>query len=143
MKSNRLKTALKRIYKLLLDEFGPQNWWPGETEFEICVGAILTQNTNWSNVERAISNLKSECLMNASALKKCTHRKLASLIKPAGYFNVKTKRLRAFLESFFRDYGGSIKRMKRMDTEVLREELLGVYRMALYCREIRECWPCL
>ena len=77
--------------------FGHQHWWPGETPFEVCVGAILTQNTAWSNVERALANLKAAQVLEPRKLFALPERKLAELIRPAGYFNVKARRLRSFL----------------------------------------------
>ena len=97
------KTAknLEEIYKRLFAKFGPQNWWPGETQFEVIVGAILTQNTNWSNVEKAINNLKKQNLLTPQKLRDMHPRKLASLIRPAGYFNIKARRLKNFIKFLF------------------------------------------
>ena len=81
---------LNEIYRLLYDEFGPQHWWPGQTRFEIITGAILTQNTNWINVEKAIANLKSADCLTPEKLHHLETAELAHLIRPAGYFNVKT-----------------------------------------------------
>ncbi len=120
------KKTLRRIYRKLLAHFGPLNWWPGDTPFEITVGAILTQNTNWSNVERAIANLKERKLLTPRALYAVPLKKLAQLIRPSGYFNVKAKRLRAFLEFLMKEYGGSMKRMFRTPLPELREQLLAV-----------------
>jgi endonuclease-3 related protein len=118
--------VLLKIYGTLLSHFGPQDWWPGDTPFEIAVGAILTQNTNWGNVERAINNLKKDRVLTAKALHEISHAKLASLIRPAGYFNVKTGRLKNFLSFLTNHYRGSVKRMKREDTHTLRENLLSI-----------------
>ncbi len=118
--------ALRKIYDSLFEYFGPQNWWPGDTPFEIAVGAILTQNTNWGNVEKAINNLKHRKCLSANALHKISHRKLASLIKPAGYFNIKAKRLKNFLDFLATNFKHSMKRMKSEDTNVLRARLLNV-----------------
>ena len=103
---------LLAIYNTLYSHFGPQHWWPGETPFEVAVGAILTQHTNWGNVERAIDNLKREGKLNASAIHKITPQRLASLIRPAGYFNVKAKRLQHFVDFLLKEYGGRIAEMK-------------------------------
>ena len=92
------RKILTKMYDVLYGHFGPQHWWPGDTPFEIAVGAILTQNTNWGNVEKAINNLKLENALNAKKLHDMPPKKLAALIRPAGYFNVKTKRLRHFLD---------------------------------------------
>jgi len=117
---------LTDIYNALYKYFGPQDWWPGDSPFEIAVGAVLTQNTNWGNVEKAIQNLKREKSLRAKKLHAMPHKKLASLIKPAGYFNVKAKRLRNFLTFLSNHYKGSMKRMEAADTVSLREGLLDV-----------------
>lgn len=118
---------LTDIYNSLHNAFGPQNWWPGDTPFEIAVGAILTQNTNWGNVEKAIINLKKETVFTAKTLHAVTHEKLALYIKPAGYFNIKAKRLKEFLAFLENHYKGSMEKMKTRDTQTLREQLLGVH----------------
>lgn len=110
----------------MFEHFGPRNWWPGETPFEVIVGAILTQNTNWKNVERAIARLKGERLLDPRKLFACHPLRLASLIRPTGYFRVKTARLRHFLKFFIEKYGGSIQKMSKVPLALLREELLGV-----------------
>ena len=120
------KKYLMEIYDLLFNAFGPQRWWPGETPFEIAVGAILTQNTNWGNVEKAINNLKKQKSLNAKTLHNMADKKLALLIKPAGYYNIKTKRLKKFLDFFTNHYKGSIEKMKTEDKEALREKLLNI-----------------
>lgn len=125
-KTKNYKKVLTEMYHLLCNAFGPQRWWPGETPFEVAVGAILTQNTNWGNVEKAINNIKKQRALNADALQKMPIKKLASLIKPAGYYNIKTKRLKNFLNFFVNHYKSSIDKMKAEDTLCLREKLLNV-----------------
>lgn len=120
------KKVLTEIYDTLYKAFGPQHWWPGETPFEIAVGAILTQNTNWGNVEKAINNIKRQKALNARLLYEMPHKHLALLIKPAGYFNIKAKRLKDFLGFLINHYGGSMKKMEAEDTPILRERLLKV-----------------
>jgi endonuclease-3 related protein len=117
---------LTEIYRLLFERFGPQHWWPGETQFEIIVGAILTQNTNWSNVEKAIANLKSADLLSPEKLHKIEVSQLAELIRPAGYYNIKSKRLKNFLDWFFENYDGKLTELEKVETEQLRNELLGI-----------------
>jgi len=117
---------LNAIYKKLYSYFGPQHWWPADTHFEVIVGAILTQNTNWFNVEKAINNLKKHSLLEPSRLYRLSQRRLASLIRPAGYFNIKAKRLKAFLDFFFEYYQGNIKNFRLIDVGDLRRELLSV-----------------
>lgn len=117
---------LELVYKKLYSYFGPQYWWPGDSPFEVMVGAILTQNTNWQNVEKAITNLKKHKLLNPHKLYKLQQRKLASLIRPAGYYNIKAKRLKYFLDFIFKSYGADISKMSRVDSAILRQELLSV-----------------
>ncbi len=125
-KNKNYKKVLTEMYHLLCKAFGPQRWWPGETPFEIAVGAILTQNTNWGNVEKAINNLKKQKSLNAKTLHNMADKKLALLIRPAGYYNIKTKRLKNFLDFFTNHYKGSIEKMKTEDKEALREKLLNI-----------------
>ena len=120
------KKYLMEIYDLLFNAFGPQRWWPGETPFEIAVGAILTQNTNWGNVEKAINNLKKQNALNVKAMHNMADKKLVLLIKPAGYYNIKAKRLKNFLDFFTNHYKGSIEKMKTEDKKALREKLLNI-----------------
>jgi endonuclease-3 related protein len=121
-----IREQLLEIYKLLFGRFGPQHWWPGETQFEIIIGAILTQNTSWKNVEKALANLKAVDHMTPDALHKLTHEQLAELIRPAGYFNIKARRLKNFLDWLFENYAGKLKNLEQLDTRRLREELLTV-----------------
>lgn len=115
---------LAGIYERLYRAFGPQGWWPGETPFEVCVGAILTQNTAWANVEKAISNLKAMGVFDPEALLNLDQAELAALIRPAGYFNQKARKIRDFL-SWFRETGG-FEAMKGTETSTLRESLLSI-----------------
>jgi endonuclease-3 related protein len=119
-------TVLKAIYKKLYRRFGPQHWWPAEEPFEVIVGAILTQNTSWLNVEKAIGNLKENHLLKPAALFSLAPKKLASFIKPAGYFNIKANRLKEFLGYLFSHYGGNLRKMAATETVRLRQELLSV-----------------
>jgi len=101
-------------------------WWPGETPFEVMVGAVLTQNTSWANVEKAILNLKRERLLAPKRLNKTGVLKLARIIKPAGFFNVKAKRLKSFLDFLFREYNGNLTVMRKENIRTLRRKLLNV-----------------
>ncbi|GAB4487168.1 MAG: endonuclease III domain-containing protein [Thermodesulfovibrionales bacterium] len=121
-----MERRLSDIYDRLYTAFGPQSWWPGETPFEVAVGAILTQNTNWSNVEKTIRNLKSARALSCRRLHEMPVRRLASLIRPAGYFNVKAHRLKNFVDVLVSRYGGSMKRMAKTDPAKIRDELLAV-----------------
>lgn len=121
-----MKNKLNSIYKKLYAFFGPQDWWPAETPFEVMVGAILTQNTNWQNVEKAINNLKNKEMLFPHKLRNSNHKRLARLIRPAGYYNIKAKRLKEFLKFFFKTYRGNLKEMSKIDTPILRQQLLAV-----------------
>ncbi len=104
----KTRELLREIYRVLNDAYGDQRWWPGETPLEVAVGAILTQNTAWPNVAKAVANIKDAGLMDARKLLAAPPAYLAALIRPAGYYNVKTRRLRAFLEMVARDFGGDV-----------------------------------
>ncbi len=116
----------REIYNALYSHFGPQHWWPGNTMIEISVGAILTQNTAWSNVEKAIRNLKRGNKLSIKALDKISSAECAEIIRPAGYFNVKSRRLKNFITMLKKEFSGSIKRMSRLNIEQAREKLLNV-----------------
>ena len=118
--------TLLNYYHKLYSAFGPQHWWPGENPFEIAVGAILTQNTSWKNVEKAIHSLKSKGLLSPDGIRLLSLAELAALIRSAGYFNLKAKRLKAFIEFLFSEYAGSLNGMFEEELFNLREKLLGV-----------------
>ncbi len=105
---------------------GHQHWWPGETPFEVCIGAILTQNTAWTNVERAIANLKTARVLEPEKLFALPESKLAELIRPAGYFNVKARRLRSFLRVLVGEFSGDLGKLFAGETSAARERLLAV-----------------
>lgn len=115
------------LYETMNVHFGDLRWWPGETPFEVVVGAILTQNTVWTNVEKAIANLREARLLTPEGLCDLDEASLAGLIRSAGYFRVKARRLKAFLSYLQIRYDLSLERMFQRDTEVLRKELLAVY----------------
>lgn len=117
---------LMELYRRLHSRFGPQGWWPGETPFEIAVGAILTQNTNWGNVESAIANLKAARALSARRMHAMPVDELAGLITPSGYFNVKARRLKAFVGYLTMRWGGSLSRMSRAPQDLVRRELLAI-----------------
>jgi endonuclease-3 related protein len=122
LKDKTLISICRRLYS----RFGPQGWWPGKTSFEVAIGAILTQNTAWANVEKAIKNLKRKDLLNPKEIKEISVRQLASLIRPSGYYNIKAKRVKNFLDFLFSKYRGNLKNMLKEDTYRLKEELLNV-----------------
>lgn len=121
-----LRQQLHEFYQSLFDRFGPQHWWPGETRFEIMVGAILTQNTNWSNVAKAIANLQAAGCLEPTRLHALEQTEIESLIRPAGYFRLKAKRLRNLTQWLADAYDGDLQRLDDIDTQRLREELLSI-----------------
>jgi endonuclease-3 related protein len=121
-KTRRLLEIYRKLYKV----FGPQHWWPGRTPFEVMVGAILTQNTNWQNVEIAIANLRKNKVLDPRKLYRLPDEKLAELIRSAGYYNIKARRLKNFLEFYLQKYGADVRRMRAIDTHTLRNQLLAV-----------------
>lgn len=121
-----ISEKLMEIYQLLYDHYGEQGWWPGDGRFEIIVGAILTQNTNWGNVEKAIANLKRADRLTAEQLYNMDAEELGELIRPAGYYNIKAKRLKNFLSWLFENYGGELAAVEKLAAYQLREELLSI-----------------
>lgn len=117
--------TIRQVYQRLRKHHGPQDWWPGDSPFEIMVGAILTQNTAWSNVEKAIDNLKAAECLDATSIVDMPQEELAGLLRPSGYFNIKTRRLKAFCQ-WLLDEGGE-KKVSRYDTDVMRQKLLSVH----------------
>lgn len=99
-------SELLRVYRLLFARFGPQHWWPAKTPFEVMVGAILTQNASWQNVERAIVNLEQQDALEPNAISHLSRSQLQRLIKPSGFFRVKAKRLKSFIEFLLQNYKG-------------------------------------
>ncbi|MGC8659462.1 MAG: endonuclease III domain-containing protein [Desulfomonilaceae bacterium] len=117
---------LTELYQRLFGRFGHRNWWPANSSFEVCVGAILTQNTSWKNVEKAIGNLKNAGRLEAFQLYGMPVDELAALIRPAGYFNVKSQRLKNFVSCLVERYNGSLEAMFESDVHDLRLELLSI-----------------
>lgn len=116
--------TLRQVFHLLLRSYGPQHWWPGDSPFEVMVGAILTQNTAWSNVEKAIHNLRVNDALSPAAISATTPAVLADWIRPSGYFNVKALRLHNFCR-WYLDAGG-FAALQRLDSVTLRQRLLAV-----------------
>lgn len=123
---DRKETEIRRYYVALYGAWGRQHWWPAETPFEVVVGAYLTQNTSWTNVERAIENLRRAKVLNADGIRKLKLARLERLIRPSGYFRQKAQRLKTFISFLDRNYDGSLERMLRQPTEKLRKELLSL-----------------
>lgn len=120
------KKEFLEIYRLLLDHYSQQRWWPAESALEMIVGAVLTQNTNWKNVEKAISVLKKRNILSFEALVKISNGELADCIRPAGYYNLKTKRLKNLLQMITDEYDGSLQQFIDDDLQNSRENLLKV-----------------
>ncbi len=118
------RQQLLRLYEHLYSAYGPQHWWPGKTRFEVMVGAILTQNTAWSNVEKAIVNLRRARCLNPQAMLHIPEQRLARHLTPSGYFNIKAKRLRNYCR-WYVDVG-TYRRLNRCETAALRRQLLEV-----------------
>lgn len=119
------RAQLLTLYRRLYDSYGPQHWWPAKTPFEVMVGAVLTQNTAWINVERAVANLRRMRCLSARSMLTLEPADLAELIRPSGYFNIKERRLRSLCQ-WFVDRGG-LSRLRRLETQNLRGELLAVH----------------
>lgn len=120
------RIGLFDIYRKLYKSYGPQSWWPARTRFEVIVGAILTQNTSWGNVKRALANLKKAKALSPIRIRKIDEKHLASLIRPSGYYNLKAKRLKNFTAFLDSKYDLSLNKAASCKTARLRQELLGV-----------------
>jgi endonuclease III related protein len=120
------RVFLRSAYDALFAAHGPQKWWPGRSRFEIIVGAILTQNTSWTNVERAIRNLREAALLSPNAIRRIHFSKLARLLRPSGYYRQKTKTLKSFVNFLYDAHAGSLTRMLASPTPILRDQLLAL-----------------
>ncbi len=118
--------SLKDVYQTLYNHFDSQHWWPGESPFEVIVGAILTQQTSWNNVEKAISNLKKENLLDSKKIRDIENEKLEKLIQSSGYYRQKTKKLKNFMNFLWEKYDGSLEKLFDQPIPKLRENLLSV-----------------
>ena len=125
--SPRLRGEIVLYYRALLLRWGPQNWWPAESPLEVIVGAYLTQNTNWGNVEKAMANLKQERMLSVKGLREIPLARLQKLVRPSGYFRQKAQKLKTFIRYLDKNYGGSLDRMFSQPTEKLRAELLALH----------------
>ncbi|MFZ3212834.1 MAG: base excision DNA repair protein, partial [Terriglobales bacterium] len=118
--------SLRAYYQALMAAWGPQDWWPAYARFEVIVGAFLTQNTAWTNVERALRRLRDEGTLNCDGIRRTPLPRLARMIRSSGYFRQKAQRLKNFVRYLDAGYGGSLERMFAQPTEKLREELLAL-----------------
>ncbi|MEA3312898.1 MAG: endonuclease [Caldisericota bacterium] len=121
-----MQKNILNVFQLLRNEFGIQNWWPAETPFEVMVGAVLTQQTSWKNVEKAINSLKEKGVLTPSSFNKMPLERIKQLIKPAGFYNIKSERLKVLTEYFIKQYSGSISQMQKTTVSNLRKELLSI-----------------
>ena len=119
-------TTIKQFFDALLSAYGPQGWWPGNSRTECVVGAILTQNTSWKNVEKALARMNAAGLMDWTALRDVAEPDLADRIRPAGYYNLKARRLKNFVVWLWDHYGGDLDRLETVSLVELREEMLGI-----------------
>jgi endonuclease III related protein len=124
--SSRTSCELTRFYEALYEAYGPQHWWPGETATEIAIGAILVQNTNWQNVEKAIARLRDAELLSWTALYKVPMAELAELIRPAGYYQVKARRLKNLVIWLCEEHGGDLENLRNLSLPELRGQLLAI-----------------
>lgn len=122
-----MNKTLPHFYDCMAAHFGPTHWWPGDTPFEIAVGAILTQNTAWTNVEKAIANLKREGLLDPRAMLACPRARLEMALVPSGYYRLKAGRVSSFCAYLVERYDGGMANMARQPLETLRPELLAVH----------------
>jgi endonuclease III related protein len=120
------RTSLHTYYDALFAAYGPQGWWPGRTRFEVIASAILVQNTSWANAALAIGKLRREKLLTPAAIEDVAFGRLARLVRSSGYFRQKAKKLKAFVRFLRDEYQGSLTRMFRAPTAMLREQLLGM-----------------
>lgn len=119
-------TTVRKYYRSLLRRWGPQNWWPAQSRFEVIVGAFLTQNTAWGNVEKAIAQLRKAHRLSLKGIREIPMKELEQLVRSSGYFRQKAQRLKNFVEFLDAMYGGSLDRMFAQPTEKLRMELLSL-----------------
>jgi endonuclease-3 related protein len=120
------QTAIRVYYRTLLSAWGRQHWWPAQARFEVIVGAYLTQNTSWTNVEKALGNLRKARLLTIRGIRRTPQSQLEQLIRPSGYFRQKAQRLKLFVDFLDARYSGSLTRMFARPTMELREELLAL-----------------
>lgn len=127
MRVEEQEQRIRTYYHTLFRAWGPQNWWPAQSRFEVIVGAYLTQNTSWTNVEKALTNLRSARRLTVKGIRQTPLAELERLIRPAGYFRQKAKRLKLFVAFLDRQYQGSLAKLLSRPTNKLREELLTLH----------------
>ncbi|HJX69482.1 MAG TPA: hypothetical protein VJ441_00110 [Dehalococcoidia bacterium] len=122
-----MREILLDIYHRLLAHYGPQHWWPADSSFEIIIGAILTQSAAWSNVEKAITNLKAREALSPTALRQLPIGELSQLVYPSGYYNAKALKIKSFVRWLGEDYNDNLDKLFALDIPLLRQELLSVH----------------
>lgn len=127
MDGQRINGVLRYVYQRLLERYGPQHWWPAREPFEVIVGAILTQSAAWTNVEKAFANLKAAVKLSPETLRSLPEGELAALIHPCGYYNVKARKLKAFIEWLGEHYDDDLEKLFNSDINDLRKRLLDIY----------------
>ena len=127
MRIDARESQIRTYYRTLFQTWGPQHWWPARSRFEMIVGAYLTQNTAWTNVEKALANLRAARLLSVKGIRRTPVAELECLIRPAGYFRQKAKRLKLFVMYLDLQYHGSLARLLARPTAELREELLNLH----------------
>ena len=125
--SGSLKKRLLDIYGRLYSRYGPQHWWPGDSAFEVIIGAILTQAASWDNVDKALANLKAQGLLEPAALRAVDQGELADLLRPSVYFNAKARKVKAFVQHLGEHYDDDLEALLDKDAHHLRQELLSIY----------------
>ena len=126
MHADKKEEQIRNYYSTLLRAWGPQHWWPAHSRFEVIVGAYLTQNTAWTNVEKALANLRKARALSTAGIRRVPLAKLERMIRPTGYFRQKSKRLKLFVQFLDKEYGGSLAKMFSHPTESLRKQLLDL-----------------
>lgn len=121
-----MKERLLLIFSILLEHFGQRHWWPGDTPLEISIGAILTQNCAWRNVERAIDNLKAGDMLDVEVLHRIDVDELAEVIRPSGFYNIKSRRLKSFIKVLAEEYDGSFQALGSCEAWSIRKRLLEI-----------------
>lgn len=127
MRADTKRQQIRTYYRALFRAWGRQHWWPAQSRFEVIVGAYLTQNTAWTNVEKALANLRAARLLSANGIRRASLAELERLIRPAGYFRQKAKRLKILVAFLDRQYDGSLAKLFARPTDKLREELLNLH----------------
>lgn len=127
MSAPGMEGVLMEVFRRLYGRYGPQGWWPGESRFEVVIGAILTQAVSWRSVERALDNLKQAQVFSMDGLRDVPQAQLAQMLRPCVYFNMKARKLKAFVDHVWDQYGGDLDALLSREPAELREELLSIY----------------